>query len=97
MPIFLKHLVVQEQNEKSNETAVESMCVLALSHGDPSVSNLIFKSKHCRTYLYEREATCLLHRHIKTGSQYIYIATVFMYDRKRSGMAYRSERKINTV
>lgn len=60
MPIFLKHLVVQKQNEKSNERAFESMCVLALSQGDTSVlvSGLVFKSKHCRTYLHEREAVC---------------------------------------
>lgn len=47
MPVFLKHLVVQGQNEKSNEKAFESMCVLALSQGEPSVlvSGLIFKSK----------------------------------------------------
>lgn len=60
MLIFLKHLVVQKQNEKSNERAFESTCVLALSQGDTSVlvSSLVFKSKHCRTYSYEWEAIC---------------------------------------
>lgn len=44
--------------------AFESTCILALSQGDPSilVSSLIFKSKHCRTYLYEWEAAQYLLR-----------------------------------
>lgn len=51
MPIFPKHLAVQEQNEKSNERAFQSTFVLALSQGEPCVliRGLVFKSKHCRT------------------------------------------------
>ena len=51
--------------------AFESMCVLALSQGDPSVlvSSLIFKSERRRTYLYEWEATqCLLRAKLEASA-----------------------------
>lgn len=63
MQIFFKRLVVEEQSEKSNNSSIWEHVHPSLIQGDPSilVSSLIFKSKHCRNYLYEWKATqCLL-------------------------------------